>query len=64
MVPFEDSFLIVGGRRGTGEPINNIYKYQVEDGSWKVLEAKLPRKASQLTAMMVGVGKDYKCGEP
>ena len=49
----EGSFLIVGGNNGIDQ-LDTIYKYQVDEDNWKLLEKKLPRKAEKLTAMMIG----------
>ena len=53
VVPFDRSFLIVGGNNGNGQ-LNTIYKYLVYEEEWEELNTRLPRAAEKLTAMVIG----------
>ena len=55
-VPYEDSFLIVGGGgsdvSGTGF-LDTIYKYEADTDSWAMLDTRLPRPTVWTMAMLV-----------
>ena len=52
-VPFQDSFLIVGGVVSGGSLSDLIYRYDVGTDSWELADARLPAAASGVAATMV-----------
>ena len=55
VVPYGDSFLILGGEDATGARLDTIYKYEVSDDSWTLLQATLPNPTSNLRATSVDI---------
>jgi N-acetylneuraminic acid mutarotase len=56
VVPYEDSFLLVGGYNGNAEgerKLNTIYKYDVANDSWRLLTPHLAEVKYHVTAVMV-----------
>ena len=50
----DESFLIVGGS-GSGMDLDTIYKYQKDNDSFALLDARLPSPVANPIAMMVDV---------
>ena len=46
-------FLILGGEDVFGARLDTIYKYEVDDDSWTLLQATLPNPTSNLRATSV-----------
>ena len=56
VVPFEETFLIIGGYDGTnGVYIDKVYRYTTAEGDWQEMppSMKLSEAKSHLTAMIV-----------
>lgn len=57
VVPFGDSFLLVGGDTISGSPdhpkLSTIYRYNSKDDSWTLIEAALSEPKYNVTAMLV-----------
>ncbi len=53
VVPFDDSFIIVGGEMGGGNKNESIYKYELETENWTKLPGALSLPANEMAAMMV-----------
>ena len=51
VVPLDNTFLILGGE--DTEFSNLIYRYQLGDDTWELLDAKLPKPARGVAATMV-----------
>ena len=60
VVPYGDTFLIVGGNDGTG-PMDTIYYYEVDTESWSELDATLSSATSQLEATSVDINDFPSC---
>ena len=54
VVPYEDSFLIVGGESGDAR-LDTIYKYEPSTDSWTLLQATWPNPSSNLRATSVDI---------
>ena len=54
VVPYEDTFLIVGGHDGSNS-LDTIYYYEVDSESWSELDATLSSPSSQLEATEVDI---------
>ena len=53
VIPFDSTFLIIGGYNGNGVYSDKVYKYTAE-GEWQEMPSmKLSEAKSELTAMMV-----------
>ena len=55
VVPFEETFLIIGGTKGgpRGPFSSKVYKYTTAEGDWQEMPFKLSEGKFELTAMMV-----------
>jgi hypothetical protein len=52
VVPFGDSFLLVGGRRQNSY-ISTIYHYKPQEDSWTLLDARMKEEKYGVIAMLV-----------
>ena len=55
VVPYEASFLILGGESSSGDRLDTIYKYEVATDSWTLLTATLPNPTTNLRATSVDI---------
>ena len=55
VVPFEETFLIIGGYDGTNEVFSSkVYKYTTAEGDWQEMPSmKLSEPKQSVTAMIV-----------
>ena len=60
VVPFGDTFLIVGGHDGSSS-LDTIYYYEVDTESWSELDATLSSASSQLEATVVDINNFPSC---
>ena len=57
VVPFDETFLLVGGFLSDDRPSysDSIYKYEKQDDSWTLLDTKIPFRVSNPIALMVDI---------
>jgi N-acetylneuraminic acid mutarotase len=53
VVSLGDSFLLVGGHGGDLTPLSSIYRYNPEEDSWTLLNARLKKGKLIAIAMLV-----------
>ncbi len=53
VVPFDDSFILVGGSMALGSKNESIFKYEVETEGWTRLPGTLTLPSGEMAAMMV-----------
>jgi N-acetylneuraminic acid mutarotase len=53
VVPFGDSFYLVGGQTSNGSNLNTIYLYNPDEDSWTLLDAKLKQGKYGVIAILI-----------
>ena len=54
VVPFEETFLIIGGSKGGSDYSDKVYKYTATEGDWQEMPSmKLSEAKEGVTAMIV-----------
>lgn len=64
VVPYLQSFTIVGGYTYMEGYLDSVYFYEVDADSWTKLDVTLPRKVQTVAAMMVDRSIFPSCGPP
>ena len=55
VVPFGDSFLLVGGYTPDGSELSTIYRYEPDEDRWTLLDGRMKEGKENVIAMMIDV---------